>query len=104
MKAKMRLAVFAAAVMTMGTTLRAEVKTEAVEYKHGETVLQGFVVYDDAVKEKRPGVVVCSAKSSDADRQRARDLSADEYVTKPFEPDDLVTVIRDVLSRKSARV
>jgi two-component system response regulator MtrA len=44
-------------------------------------------------------VVVCSAKSSDVDRIRARELGADEYVTKPFEPDDLVNVVRGVLAR-----
>ena len=33
---------------------------------------------------------------------RAKELSADEYVTKPFEPDDLVAVIRDVLGRRAA--
>ena len=40
-------------------------------------------------------------------RQRpraAQELGADEYVTKPFEPDDLVLVIRDVLSRAAAEV
>jgi DNA-binding response OmpR family regulator len=36
---------------------------------------------------------------------RARELAADEYVTKPFEPDDLVNTIRDVLARRAgARV
>jgi DNA-binding response OmpR family regulator len=48
--------------------------------------------------------VVCSAKSGDADRARAADLGADEYVTKPFEPDDLVEVIRAVLARHAAAV
>jgi DNA-binding response OmpR family regulator len=48
---------------------------------------------------------VCSAKSSEVDRVRARELSADEYVTKPFEPDDLVHTIRAVLARRAtARV
>jgi two-component system response regulator MtrA len=51
-----------------------------------------------------PSVVVCSAKSGDADRARAADLGADEYVTKPFEPDDLVEVIRAVLARHAAAV
>ncbi|HZZ44432.1 MAG TPA: dienelactone hydrolase family protein [Tepidisphaeraceae bacterium] len=34
------------------------VKTEAVDYKDGDTQLQGFMVYDDAITGKRPGVVV----------------------------------------------
>ena len=40
-------------------TAHAKIKTEMVEYKSGETVLQGAVVYDDAkTKTKRPGVVI----------------------------------------------
>ncbi|MEW6585546.1 MAG: dienelactone hydrolase family protein [Nitrospirota bacterium] len=36
----------------------AEIKTELVEYKHGEVWLEGYLAYDDAIKGKRPGVVV----------------------------------------------
>lgn len=37
----------------------AKIKTETVEYKSGETMLQGAVVYDDAKsKSKKPGVVI----------------------------------------------
>lgn len=63
-------------------------------------VLDGwFVLAELAGRSRRPRVVVCSAKSSDVDRHRARELGADEYVTKPFEPDHLVTVIRGVIAR-----
>ena len=68
-------------------------------------VLDGwFVLAELAGRSRRPCVVVCSAKSSDADRLRARELGADEYVTKPFEPDDLLAVIRRVLARAAARL
>lgn len=36
----------------------AAVKTETVAYKEGETALEGFLAYDDATEEKRPGVLV----------------------------------------------
>lgn len=36
----------------------AVVKTQAVEYSFDGVVCKGFVAYDDAVQEKRPGVVV----------------------------------------------
>src|SRR5258705_8189180 len=36
----------------------AAVKEEPVTYKDGETTMKGFVVYDDAVKGKRPGLVL----------------------------------------------
>lgn len=37
---------------------RAEVKTQEIEYKQGQTPLTGFVAWDDAQKGKRPGVLV----------------------------------------------
>lgn len=36
----------------------AEIKTAIVTYKEGDTELEGFVAYDDAVKGPRPGVLV----------------------------------------------
>src|SRR3989338_11495994 len=36
----------------------AELRTETVEYKHGDTVLEGYLAYDNAIKGKRPGVLV----------------------------------------------
>ena len=36
----------------------AEIKTETVEYKQGETTLKGFLAYDDSTQGKRPGVIV----------------------------------------------
>jgi dienelactone hydrolase len=36
----------------------AAIKEEAVTYKDGDTVLKGFVVYDDAIAGKRPGIIV----------------------------------------------
>lgn len=39
-------------------TVRASIKTETVEYKDGDTVLEGFVAYDDAIKGPHPAVLV----------------------------------------------
>jgi dienelactone hydrolase len=50
------LAAFAG--LALAGAARAEIKTEAVEYQQGDTKLQGFFAWDDAVKGKRPGVVV----------------------------------------------
>lgn len=36
----------------------AAIVEEAVTYKDGDTVLKGFIVYDDASKAKRPGIVL----------------------------------------------
>jgi len=40
------------------TSAQAAIKGEPVEYKSNGTVHQGYLVYDDAIKAKRPGVLV----------------------------------------------
>lgn len=54
----MRAIMAAALVATSIGVAEAAVKEEAVSYKAGDTTMKGFVVYDDAVKGKRPGVIV----------------------------------------------
>jgi DNA-binding response OmpR family regulator len=44
-------------------------------------------------RENAPRVIVVSAKSSDRDIVRALTSGALDYVTKPFDPDDLVDVV-----------
>src|SRR6476660_6118610 len=39
-------------------TAKAEIRTETVEYKEGDTSLEGFLAYDDTTSGKRPGVLV----------------------------------------------
>lgn len=39
-------------------SVMAEIHTETIEYKQGDTVLQGAVIYDAKLAAKRPGVVV----------------------------------------------
>jgi dienelactone hydrolase len=33
-------------------------KKEFFEYRHGDTILEGYLAYDDRIKKKRPGVMV----------------------------------------------
>lgn len=48
-----------AVALTLATgAAHAEVKSRTVEYKQGETVLEGYLAWDDTVKGKRPGVLV----------------------------------------------
>jgi dienelactone hydrolase len=41
---------------TMG--LQAKVQTKVVEYKEGDTTLEGYMAYDDVVQGKRPAVLI----------------------------------------------
>jgi two-component system KDP operon response regulator KdpE len=46
-----------------------------------------------------PRVIILSAKSSTRDKERAQELGADRYITKPFEVRDVVDAIRVVLEQ-----
>jgi dienelactone hydrolase len=39
-------------------TARAQIHTEAIEYKDGDTVLEGFSAYDESIPGKRPAVLI----------------------------------------------
>jgi len=56
---------------------RGEIVSKPVEYKQGEAVLEGWSVYDDAVKGKRPGVLIVHQWKglSDYERKRAEMLA-----------------------------
>ncbi len=58
------------------------IKHEPVEYRAGDTVCQGELVYDDAATQKRPGVVVFSEwwGLNDYPKQRAEQLAKLGYV------------------------
>jgi two-component system KDP operon response regulator KdpE len=47
-------------------------------------------------------IIVLSARGSETDKVRALDLGADDYVTKPFGPEELLARIRVALRRQSA--
>ena len=44
-------------------------------------------------------IVMLSARTQDEDRERSYASGAFEYVTKPFEPSDLVDVVRRAMER-----
>ena len=48
----------AAIAMSFGGAAYAALQEEAVTYRDGDTVMKGFIVYDDANRAKRPGIVV----------------------------------------------
>jgi len=64
-------------------------------------VLDGWQVLEQISKMDgaRPRVIVMTAKSGGSDLVKGMELGADEYVTKPFEIDELMEVVTAVLSR-----
>jgi dienelactone hydrolase len=87
-----------AIVSASAPSIRAQVHTETVEYKDGDTVLEGYLAYDDAIiKGKRPGVLIVHQWKglTDYEKKRAEMLAklgynvfcADIY-GKGIRPDD----------------
>src|SRR6266850_4265764 len=54
----MKRAIMALAGMLVLAEARGAMHTETIDYKEGETVLEGYLVYDDGVAGKRPGVLI----------------------------------------------
>lgn len=60
----------------------------------------GFTLLESLRSEStRPPVIVLSSRAGEADRVRALDAGADDYVTKPFSPREMVARVRAVLRR-----
>jgi len=59
-----------------------EVKTETVEYKQGDTTLEGFIAYDSSLKGKRPVIMIVHEWTGLGDyvKGRAKELAAKGYV------------------------
>lgn len=83
------------AAVVLGTMLaclsaaaaQAEIKTQWVDYKDGDTALQGYLAYDDGIAGKRPGVLLLHRRDgmSDLTLANAKMYAAQGYVV--FAPD-----------------
>ena len=53
----------AAAMILLAGAAQAAMKTQWIDYKQGSTALSGYLVYDDAVQGRRPGVLMIHDRS-----------------------------------------
>lgn len=53
---------------------------------------------DDKGLKRDTKVLILTARGSERDWKQGYDLGADHYMTKPFDPDDLVTTVRDLVN------
>ena len=67
------LPIILAAAFAFAGPARAEMKTQWVEYSHGDTKLKAYMAYDDSVTGKRPAVLVVHAREG----MTAEDAGAD---------------------------
>ena len=61
--------------------------------------LEGIEVCRRVRAESRVPIIVLSARAAESDKVNALDLGADDYVTKPFGPEELLARIRVALRR-----
>ena len=68
--------------LAAGLPAAAGIQTKSIDYRDGSTELQGYLVWDDNLKGKRPGVLVVHEwwGLNDYARQRARQLAEAGYV------------------------
>jgi dienelactone hydrolase len=71
-----------AALLTIAGLAPAAVQTKAIDYEHDGVKLKGFLAYDDAIKDKRPGVLVFPEwwGLNDYAKTRAKQLAEMGYV------------------------
>src|ERR1700739_1309934 len=68
-------------VLQRGTALAA-IKTKWIDYKQGDTALSGYLIYDDAVQGRQPGILMIHDRSgfSEGTLADARMIAALGYV------------------------
>ncbi len=66
---------------TVGGQEPAGIKTEVIEYRHGDTVLQGYMAWNPAVPGKRPGIMIIHEWKGHGDyvKRRAEQLAQIGY-------------------------
>lgn len=61
--------------------------------------INGFEICRTIREKKEIPLIIVSAKTSDIDKIRALGIGADDYLTKPFSPNELVARVKSHLSR-----
>ena len=64
-------------------------------------VMDGFQLVEEMKEMKDIPVIMLTAKSQSADKLRGFSLGIDDYVTKPFGPDELLARVKTILKRYS---
>ena len=61
--------------------------------------MDGFEICREIREEKNTPILMVSAKKDDIDKIRGLGLGADDYITKPFSPSELVALVKAHLAR-----
>ena len=63
--------------------------------------MDGFTMLKELPKEKRIPTIVLSARGEEYDKLSGFDLGIDDYLTKPFSPNELIARIKAIMNRCS---
>ena len=83
-------------------TLAGERTPDLIVLDLGLPDMEGTEVCRRIRKQSKVPIVVLSARGAEADKVNALDLGSDDYVTKPFGPEELLARIRVALRRVEA--
>ena len=61
--------------------------------------MDGFTMLDELPKEKHIPTIVLSARGEEYDKLAGFDLGIDDYLTKPFSPNELIARIKAIMNR-----
>ena len=92
------------AALLFSANADAAIKTKLVEYKQGETILEGYLAWDDAKSAQRPGVLIVHEWTgiNDHMKQRAEMLAKLGYVA--FAADIYGKGVRPTAQPEAARI
>jgi dienelactone hydrolase len=81
-ESNMILRIVLVSILLCASNLLAAIKTQPVEYKQGDTVLKGYLAWDDSTTAKRPAVIVVHEwwGNNDYSHKRAEMLAELGYV------------------------
>jgi DNA-binding response OmpR family regulator len=97
------LAVLSAGTGAEGLRLAAEAKPDLVILDLGLPDIGGEAVAAELRERSDVPIVMLTARAEESDRIRGLQLGADDYVTKPFSPRELLLRVRAVLRRATRR-
>ena len=63
--------------------------------------MDGFTMLKELPRDKRIPVIVLSARGEEYDKLAGFDLGIDDYLTKPFSPNELIARIKAIMNRYS---
>jgi dienelactone hydrolase len=100
-------------LIILSQKLMSQIHTETIEYKDGDVILEGYIAYDESIKDKRPGVIVVHQWMGLTDYEKMRcemlaklgyfAFAADIY-GKGVRPNDMKSAGEQAMKYKKDRV